>query len=274
MRDATASEAATLIEGVEMDAWKDCVAAAPADYVAREGLTARPLGAGLAVACRNIAIPLFNRVMGLGVAAPATEAEVTAARSLYESLGVRKFMIHYVPAARPEELAHWLRAVGLKPRGNWDRIIRRGDTTEPPAITLPPGMVTESVTPDTAAEWAGFIDSTYGLETAPWLLSLVGRKGWRHVILRERGQIAAARSMYVSGRHAWMGIESPVPGVMTQSYGLDRLLTHALVRHGLASGVDLFVADIEHTESGSTPAYANFAELGFEVVYRRVHFAP
>ena len=91
---------------------------------------------------------------------------------------------------------------------------------------------------------------------------------------RESGQIVAARSMYLGEDGiAWLGMDGPVPGLMTADYGPDAALCATIVADGLELGARGFIADIEApSERMDTPAYESFVRLGFRRPYTRVHY--
>ena len=112
------------------------------------------------------------------------------------------------------------------------------------------------------------------LPTTPWLTALVGRKGWRHYMLKRRGAVVAVRSLFISEGAAWSGIDAPVPGIMAPSFDLDAMLGERLVRDGIAAGAKLFVADIEAPRPDRDgPAYRNYDRLGFKLAYLRNHYS-
>ena len=72
---------------------------------------------------------------------------------------------------------------------------------------------------------------------------------------------------------AWLGMDGPVPGVMTDDYAPDAALCAAIVADGLALGVRTFHADIEAPSAGmDTPPYDYFGRLGFRRPYTRQHW--
>ena len=75
-----------------------------------------------------------------------------------------------------------------------------------------------------------------------------------------------------SGRPAFLAIDGPVPGVMTDDYAPDAAILRAIVSDGLALGASGFIADIEAPSPGmDTPAYTTFGRLGFRMPYTRLH---
>jgi hypothetical protein len=118
------------------------------------------------------------------------------------------------------------------------------------------------------------MERVYRLDTGRWLPELIGREGWHQYVVREAGQLVGARGMYIgSDGIAWLGMDGPVPGVMTDDYELDAALCAFIVEDGLARGARSFIADIElPSPDQATPAYENFARLGFSRPYVRTHW--
>ena len=115
----------------------------------------------------------------------------------------------------------------------------------------------------------------YRLDTGPWLQRLIGRTGWHQYIARKDGEVVAARGMYLGhGGIAWLGMDGPVPGVMTDDHEPDAAICSFLLEDGLRRGARAFIADIEAPSAAmDTPAYDHFARLGFRRPYVRTHHA-
>lgn len=263
------------VERAEANAWMDLFTAAPEDYAREHGLrVARLAPSSEVVVLRSsgIPFPLFNRALGLGLSERATPGLVDRVLALLREGGAARFLVHLVPAAQPEALAEWLAERGLQILSGWDRLLRDGRPLDSDGTSEGVGKVT----PAMAEEWTGFVDRLYGLPTGPWLAALVGRPGWFHFVLRRGGKVAAARSMYVHhDGMAWLGIEAPVPGIMTSSAADDLQLCQALVQAGLAAGADTFITDVEKpSPDGRGEAYEGFARLGFERLYLRQNWGP
>ena len=212
----------------------------------------------------------FSRVIGLGVTEPATEAAIDEILRLYDEAGITMFLLQSLPHCRPAEYGTWLRVRGLEPFDAQDRVFRDGSPVEAPAA----GPV-EKVARETAGEWAEFVQRVYRLDTGPWLELLIGRPGWHQYVYRDAGEIVAARGMFIGlDGMAWLGMDGPVPGVMTDEYQLDAALCTFMVADGLANGASSFLADIElPSPDMDTPAYRYFGELGFTRPYVRTHWA-
>lgn len=273
--ETVSPEFAAQIEDCEVAAWLDLYAAAPADFARQFELEIMQVENVVLTLCRRIPFVHFNCVKNLGMTAPARESLVDDLILRYRQAGIRNFTFYHIPHCQPPALPEWLQARGFHPHGGWDRIYRNNDALDEPRVEPNGTFKVEKVTPATGLEWAGFIDSAYGLPTAPWLLALVARTGWHHYVLRRDAEIVAVRTMYIhSDGMAWLGIDAPVPGIMTPSYDLDRQLCQAIVKDGIALSVRYFVGDIEApTPQMNTPAYRYFEGLGFKRPYFRSHYS-
>jgi hypothetical protein len=267
-------ETAARIEAAEVRAWVDCYAAAPAEFADQVGLASREVGGATALSWAATGRRYFSRAIGLGVAELATEWAIDEIIHGYEAAGIRMFLLQALPHCRPAEYEGWLRERGLEPFDAQDRVVR-GSEPPPPPLESDRSLRVEPVTPETADEWVAFLERVYRLETGDWLQRLVGRPGWHPYVARERGEIVAARTMFVGpDGWAWWGMDAPVPGLGTDDYEPDAALCEFMVRDGLDLGVRCFLADIEApSDAMDTPAYGYFGRLGFRRPYVRTHYA-
>ena len=180
------------------------------------------------------------------------------------------FLVQSLPQCKPEGYDDLLLSRGLEPFDRQDRLIRDAR----PAADVARAYEVERVDAATADEWAEFLQRVYRLDTGPWLQRLIGRSGWHQYVARDDGEIVAARGMFVAPDGiAWLGMDGPVPGLATNDYEPDDSICDRIVEDGLAQGVTMFLADIEAaSEAMDTPAYVNFARLGFRRPYVRTHF--
>lgn len=265
---------ATQIETAEINAFVDLYTAAPPDFARPLGLELRRLGEVVFTLCPAIPFVHFNCVFNLGLGQPASAAQLDELLETYRQAGVGSFAIYHNPHCHPAQLTEWFAARKLQSDDGWDRIFMdSAPLAASQGAPTGPGQV-EKVDRKNAEEWADFIDNCYGLSTKPWLLSLVVRPGWHHYLLRVEQQLVAVRSLYLHpDQVAWMGIEAPVPGVMGPTFDLDFQLCQVMVRDALGMGAKLVAADIEAAEPNmDSPAYGNFASLGFRRSYFRSHY--
>jgi hypothetical protein len=268
---------AAAIDHAEALAWADSYSAAPGAFAADAGLGHEWIGGALVLRWAATGRRYFSRVVGLGVTRPATEAVLDAILDRYRALGIDMFLLQSLPQCRPAAYEDWLRDRGLRPFDAQDRVVRGGAPLVPGALSPSgrDGLAVERVTRATACEWAEFVQRVYRLDTGPWLERLIGRPGWHQYVARECGAIVAARGMWIgAGGIAWLGMDGPVPGVMTRNYEPDAALCAAIVADGLRRGARGFVADIEApSDARDTPAYDYFGRLGFSRPYVRTHWA-
>jgi hypothetical protein len=266
---ASQAEAAAF-EAAEARAWADLYAAAPADWAATVGLRTRRVGGTLVLHWAATGRRYFSRSIGFGVVEPATAAALDEILAGWEEAGIEMFLVKSMPQCRPDGYEELLRGHGLEPFDRQDRIVRGAD---PPAA-FSDELAVERVEAETADEWAEFLQRVYRLDTGPWAQRLIGRPGWHQYVARDGGEIVAARGMFVGpDGTAWLGMDGPVPGLQTDDYEPDAAICARLVEVGLAAGATGFIADIEAPyDALDTPAYTNFARLGFRRPLVRTHW--
>ncbi|HEY2777193.1 MAG TPA: hypothetical protein VGI77_04765 [Gaiellaceae bacterium] len=268
-RIAAASELA------EARAWADLYAAAPAEWAAVAGLSSRWLGSVLVITWAATGRRYFSRVIGLGIAEPATEEAIDEILAGYEQAGITMFLLQSLPHCEPANYERWLRERGLEPFDVQDRIVRDGRPFVSAPETPERELAVERVVAATADEWAEYLQGVYRLDAGPWLQALVDRPGWHQYVVRDGGEVAGARGMYVgTDGSAWLGMDGPVPGLMTDDFALDAALCAHIVQDGLRRGATSFITDIEVASPAmDTPSYEYFARLGFSLPYSRTHYA-
>ena len=264
---------AVAIESAEARAWADVYSAAPPGWAAEAGLGFREVAGALVISWAATGRRYFSRAIGLGVIEPASGEAIDEILRGWEEEGISMFLLQSLPHCLPANYEGLLRERGLEPFDAQDRVYRDGSPLALPEPSERPPAV-DRVTPETADEWAEFLQRVYRLDTGPWLQRLIGRAGWHQYVARENGEIAGARGMFIGpDGAAWMGMDGPVPGVMTDDYEPDAALCAFMVADGLARGATGFLADIElPSPELDTPAYGYFAGLGFRRPYVRTHW--
>lgn len=264
---------AAAIEATEARAWVDLYAAAPAEWAREVGHGWLEIDGALVLHWGATGRRYFSRAIGLGVIAPASEGALDATLGLWRERGIEMFLVQSLPHCRPARYEGWLRDRGLEPFDAQDRVVRGGEPVPPPCAPERE-IAVERVETDSAEEWSRFLQRVYGLDTGPWLPELIGRLGWSQYVAREGGEIVAARGMFLGAEGiAWLGMEGPVPGIMTGDYEPDAALCARIVADGLSAGARGFIADIEAPSPElDTPAYGDFARLGFSRPYVRTHW--
>src|SRR5207244_2199670 len=267
---------AAAMEAAEARAWADLYGAAPADWSAAAGLGAQEVGGAFVVRWAATGRRYFSRTIGLGVFEPANRAAIEEILDGYDRAGITMFLLQSLPHCRPLEYESWLREFGLEPFDAQDRVVRDG--TPLTVAAAPAGdreLTVEPVTEARSGEWVEFMERVYRLDTGPWLPQLIGRPGWHQYLVREAGEIVAARGMHIGpDGTAWLGMDGPVPGVMTDDYEPDAALCAFIVSDGLACGARSFIADIEApSPDQAAPASEYFGGLEFTRPYLRTHWS-
>jgi len=266
--------AAIAIEAAEARAWSDLYTAAPRGWAATVGLETREVAGALVLRWAATGRRYFSRAIGLGVTAPASAEAIDVILDGYEEAGISMFLLQSLPHCRPARYETWLRERGLEPFDAQDRVVRGGRPLDAAAPTSGREIAVEPVSRESADEWVAFMERVYRLDSGPWLPELIGRAGWHQYVLREGGELVGARGMYIGpDGTAWLGMDGPVPGVMTEDYEPDAALCAFIVADGLARGARSFIADIElPSPEQATPAYKSFGRLGFSRPYVRTHW--
>ncbi len=248
------------IELFEESTWVDMFAAVPAPFAAAVGLGMVATPEAALFYCQKIPFIHFNAAgSGLGLRRPLDAPAVERLVAAYAAHGVAQPWVHVVPGI--DDTA--LRSRGFAHSSSWDRVVRR------PREALTASATVTRVTADRARDWGAFVDKIYGLPTSPWLLALAGRPGWQHYVVERDGELVAARSAFTRDGFTWMGIDAPVPGLMTRDFATDGEILRTIVADNPRSVV---IADIESpSDTRSGPAYDIFSMLGFEVAYRRAN---
>jgi hypothetical protein len=268
---ATAAE----IEAAEARCWADLYAAAPADFAREAGLTTQEIEGTLALGWAATGRRYFSRAIGLGVVEPATVEQLDEILAGWRDAGITMFLLQSLPHCRPAVYESWLRERGLELFDKQDRIVRDGSPLAEHAAISHREFAVECVDRRSQDEWAEFLQRVYRLDTGSWLQELIGRPGWFQYVARADGEIVAARAMHIGpDGTAWLGMDGPVPGVMTGDYEPDAAICARIVADGLVAGARRFIADIEApSEAMDTPAYEHFGRLGFSRPYVRTHWA-
>ena len=186
-----------LIEQTEIAAWKDLIDAAPDSFKLVNGLRYRYIGGGLAINFQAEPVPLFNRVIGLGLAGTLTPAVINEIKNFYTHN--EKYIIHYSSAVKPVNADSLLKQSGFYLAGSWERIVRdnkplqdTGDDTSKIEV--------KQVNEELKERWADFLINTYKFNFYEWPRSFALRKGWRHYIALRNNKIVACRSFYMTSQ--------------------------------------------------------------------------
>jgi len=264
MRVSITREEALAFEALEREAWRDQMDATP--VARREALGLRTLERDgvLAMASDHMESLLQNRVLGLGLAAPADAALLDAVVAHYRA--GQGFSINLCPFAEPVGLESQLRRRGFATFFHHLRWVR-GDAPVNPAET---SLEVRAIGPERAGEWARTYAEVHDLpaDFAEWTAEAVGRPRWTHLLALERGRPVGIAAMFVHEDRAWLGKTGTLPS--HRRMGAQAALLVARLREGLGRGVRAFTLetapDWPDLPGGSL---RNAARAGFRPAYER-----
>lgn len=259
-----------LIEQTEIAAWRDLIDAAPDSFRLANGLQYKNIGGGMAINFQRMPIPLFNRVIGLGLTEPVTQEVINQVRSFYTHK--EKYLVHYSSPMKPVNTDSLLKENGFYLAGSWERIVRGNEPLK--AVASSGDIVVKQVDESLKEKWVKFLIDTYGFDFYTWPRAFAMRKGWKHYVAFRNNKIVACRSFFMTPQKTvFSGVDAPVPGVMTADCEPDFEIWDRAITDGLKDGARLFVADIERPDQEKNKAaYDGFRQLGFDIPYTRFHY--
>jgi GNAT superfamily N-acetyltransferase len=256
-------------ERMEMEYWRDWYEAVPRDVAARFGHSIETWeGAYLAI-IRKVDVLMFNRVLGLGLEKPVTEAQLDGIITRYKAAGVPRFFVPLSPAAEPAEIPEWLAARGLRRYNRWTKLER--GVSDIPKVTTDARI--EEISPESAVAFAGVLRGGFDLPEGfePWVEALVGRQGWRHYMAFLDGEAVGTGSLYAKGEWASLGFAATLP--QARGRGVQSALIARRIREAAAMGCRwLSVETAEDKPDKPAPSFHNVTRLGFKLGYFRDNY--
>lgn len=250
------------------DAYVDLFAALPKSVTEHLGIGAMRIGsAGLSV-LRSVPIPLFNRVVNLGVQTPATPAQVDAITAVYREDGI-PFMVQLSPLAMPGALPEWLEARGVRRKDSWAIFTR--DVAAPPEV--PTDLRVERIGQDLAEVFGETLARGYGLPPALRSLMsvLVGLPGMHSYLAFDGDVPVAAASMFVQRDTARLTGAGTLQEHRRR--GAQGALLTRRIRDAAALGCDLLTVETaEDPPERPNPSFHNMLRCGFQLAYLQPNF--
>lgn len=261
-------EAADIVELGEAETMAEVAAAAPPDLADRFGLRCERFGSAVALATRGLDAPLLNRVLGLGVREPVTEAHIEAIHALYEGAGVR-YLVQVSPALPPTVLAtlrEGFERRGLTRQDNWTKLLRDAAPPEPARTDLRIALATAADAPAVAEIMsAGFEEPP---EMGQILATLVGRPDWRHYLAWDGDRPVAVGILFVHGPIGALEGAATLPA--HRGRGAQSALMAQRIADAATLGCRWLITETgEETTEEPNPSYRNMLRAGFRVVYQR-----
>src|SRR5262245_34382754 len=123
-------------ERAETEALLSLMRAPSRDVAARLGLSTFSEAGAVAAFVPAADVLALNRVVGLGVLAPASEAQLDRIIAAAKSSGVQRLFVQVAPSANPPEISNWIEWRGGVKHNRWVRLWRGVDDAPLPDATL------------------------------------------------------------------------------------------------------------------------------------------
>jgi len=202
--------------------------------------------------------PMLNRIVGLGVEAPATEADVDEA---LRAMGVDvTFYVAAAPRARPAALPDWLRARGLEPGWGWTLFHR---DVRPPA-PVATGLRVVGVDTIAHAQVFGRVVRT-GFDLPASIeprLARMHRTDWRCWLAFDGDEPVGAGALFAADGVAYLGFAATLPA--HRGKGAQSALLAARIRAASELGCDVVITETgERRSDRPSTSYRNILHAGF-----------
>jgi GNAT superfamily N-acetyltransferase len=201
---------------------------------------------------------MLNRVIGLGVDAPATEGDVDEALAAMGA-GVT-FYVAVAPRAQPAELSDWLRARGLEPGWGWMSFRRDVRPPAPAATTL---RVVEADTAAHAEAFARVVRVSFELpEAVEPRFARLRDTGWRCWVALDGEEPAGAGALFMAEKVAYLSFGATLPA--HRGKGAQSALLAARIHHAAELGCDIAITETgERRDDRPSSSYRNILRAGF-----------
>lgn len=259
-------------DAVEAAAYRDMFAAAPPDISRTLGLDVRQIAGATLLVAPGLPATIFNRVIGLGNGAAATEADLESIAGVYAGAGVRNWWIHATPGEHFDGLCALLTAHGFAVAGrrSWAKMWR-GTAAAPEVQTA--ALVRPARDAD-GAQVAEVLGTAFSMPAsgAPWFAALVRRSGWLTTAAVMDGKVIGAGMLHLQGDAAWMGIGGVLPDARRAH--AHRAVMAERIRVAIGRGcAGIYTETGEPAGNEPNPSLRNMEACGFRKVCSRLNFA-
>jgi GNAT acetyltransferase-like protein len=228
----------------------------------------REVAGAIAVALPIARSTMLNRVTGLGLSEPATEANLDEIEAFFAPLRVQ-YAIAVAPHAQPPELTGMLAQRGFTTGYAWTKFVR---STGDAAATMTDLRV-DLVGPDAGDDFALVVREGYELpEAADALLARApGLERFSCYVAYAGDTPAAAGALAVTGKTGWFGFAATRPAFRRR--GGQNAIMAARVRRAGELGVRTLVTETgERVPGRPSNSYRNIVRNGFRPAYVRQNF--
>lgn len=260
-------------EQIEKLAWADLVRAAPLWLRISMKMVAEENDGILLLASREVESLLFNRVIGLGKGAPATDRQIADLMDRYWSLGISNYWVHAGPYAHPPRLGRMLHAHGLSLyRRSWVKMMRPAHhvRTAESQIRIRPARIED------AHAVASIVGPAFdlGQRAAELFTNLIDRRRWSVLVAEIASEVIGAAGLFVEGDMAYLAFAATRPKF--RRLGAQRALMQARINLASEAGCTWIATETGFPLAADepNPSYHNMLWAGFRPVEIRDNYAP
>jgi hypothetical protein len=255
------------LEAAEGRAIRNSYDALPLEARRALGTRTATIGGGDAIALSAVGIGMFNRVVGLGTAQPATPADVDAITAFYGDAAPSQSVVQLPPLAEVAPLTDWLTAAGYAPSRRWVKLWHDLAEIPEPATDLR----IERIAPDRAADFAAVCLAAFEMPPAltPLLEPIVGQPGWSHYVGYDGDEAVTAGALSVADGLGWLGWGSTLES--HRGRGGQSAIFAIRMRDARDLGCRMVVTETgeEDEQDPVNHSYRNMLRLGFQLAYAR-----
>jgi hypothetical protein len=262
----TSASLARMLEFGEAAVWLDWFQSLPTGLANLYGAHIRRIGSAAALTIARMGVPFYSRVIGLGLAEPATETMLEELAIFCQQARCSQITVTLSPQARPAALQGWLGRWGFSPGESWAKVYR--GAAPPPDV--PTDFRIACAGPEHAAAFARLACTNFEMpeEMIPLVAASVGRPGWRHYLAWDGETPVATGALFLRDGLGWLGFGTTLASHRRR--GAQGAVMARRIRDGLALGCRQFICETTaETPAHPNPSYHNMLRLGFRLAYLR-----
>lgn len=211
----------------------------------------------------------FNRVIGLGMEKPASEADIDRIIAAYSLAGASRFFIQLSPFAKPANLPDLLERKGFQYYNNWVKLYRELI----PLPETPTSLRIEAISTDKADIFAGIIIDSFEWPAVlkPLIAATVGRSSWQHYLAYADDTPVACAASFIDDVYASLAFAATLPAY--RGLGAQSALITRRFNDCAALGCRwMIVETAEDLPEQPVASYRNMIRFGFREAYRRPNY--
>ena len=228
------------------------------------------IGGAVAGMMPEIDVLACNRVIGLGIHTPATEAQIDTIIDTYKAAKIPRFFVQVSPYAQPEDIQEMLKQKGFSHYNNWAKLCRKAEVPLPSVQT---DLTVVEIGKDRAEEYGRLIVQCFEWDgqLAGVIAGTVGAPGYKNYFALDGNKPVGAAALYGNDVYASMAIAGTLPEY--RGKGAQSALLARRIADAKALGCRHIISETAEEKPGKPVAsYRNMRRMGFELAYLRPNF--